>query len=104
MTELKLYRPYKPLDSYKEMAVQMFRDLYLTKFQSEYGECYYLKSFGMKGAYLNIEDTDIILSKLPTEKLDIHILLAEYNRLQRLKKRRYMNTKELLCVYNFFGD
>jgi hypothetical protein len=71
----------------EETALQMFKDLYLTKVKTRYGECYYVKSFGIKGAFLNIQDADNILSKLPLQKLNPHILIREYKNLQ--KRRKY---------------
>jgi hypothetical protein len=88
----------------EETALQMFKDLYLSKIKTAYGECYCLKNAGSRGVFLGIEDADLILSKLPLKALEKNTLIQSYQKLQNLKRRYKISTKEAIYRFNFFGD
>jgi hypothetical protein len=70
----------------RDIAVQMFRDLYLTKIKGKYGECYYMKVPKEKGVYLNIKDTENILNRILLKDLSTEKVLQTYKYIQDGKK------------------
>jgi hypothetical protein len=87
----------------EKTSLQMFKDLYLTKVLTRYGECYCVKSFGIKSVFLNIQDADLIISRLPLQKLNLETLISEYKRLQQMKKKHRMDTQAIILSFGFFG-
>jgi hypothetical protein len=73
----------------QEMAIQMFRDLYLTIIKGNYGKCYYIRSLGGKGAFLRIDITEKVLKTIPLPLLSVNNVIREYKRIAKAKKKSF---------------
>jgi hypothetical protein len=75
----------------RDIAVQMFKDLYLAIVKGKYGECYYIKGLGGKGAFLQIDIAEKVLSKIPLPLLSVDNVYKEYKRIIKRKKEYFVS-------------
>jgi hypothetical protein len=86
------------------IAVQMFKDLYLSVIEAKYGVCYYMKIANGKGVYLNIKDTERILADTPLKALSPELILQRYKAVKKAKKQFIKNYDADNNYYNNYVD